>query len=435
MYGYLTQNMANFSILMKQVLMLILITLLYFISPRVMATDENFCTDYVLTSIEQYWRSVNSACGFTGKRWNSNYRGQYNWCLSAYRWVAENEIREREALLQQCIVKSSHQQVSSTDVEFLRAIKANNVKKAKQLVKEGADINVKTQNMALIKELGMHYQRYDQSTIENKTAMTAKGVQSFPMAESALSFAVSEGLVDTGMWLLNKKKKILTKQKYQYYRSVLLGNALINAVKQENSELVLDVLNKGANINYELDGNNGSALYFALVQGSQKLARLLLDKQANSNYTRNAGESLLNIVLNDPILLELLLQYNADPNSNGESVDKRLLPIMKAVEANNVKAVDLLMQYGASADVYDYDVPYPLITAIKGEQIIMIRVLLKHNVNVNVIYNETSPGDCVQGEKNNSPFSVSVETKNKEVIRLLTRAKSKPIDVLCPSLK
>ena len=59
-----------------------------------------------------------------------------------------------------------------------------------------------------------------------------------------------------------------------------------------------------------------------------------------------------------------------------------------------------------------YDAPYPLIIVIKHEQTSMIGVLLKHDVNMNVIYNTTAPENCVQGEKDISPSSVALITKN-----------------------
>lgn len=430
------------ALLMKQTERLtftIIIILLFFSSSKTIAADEHFCTDYVLTSIEQYWRNVNQRCGFTGKRWNADYKGQYHWCLSSHQWIAENEIREREALLQTCRVNAS----LSVNDAFLHAINANDVEKAKQLVKKGADIRFQTQNKAVIRELGLRYQKQNQSdmtldaknnirnnnTVKTKTAKrTTK-----PIAEPALSFAVSKGLVDVGFWLLEQQQEVLSEKQWQYYQSELLGHALITAVKQEKSDLVSDLLNKGASVDYQLDGDNGTALYFAVMQKSQKIARLLLEQQANPNYTTNAGESMLNSVMDEPSLLALLLAYKADPNSKGELVNKSSLPIMRAVETNNIKAVKLLMQHGATADIYDYDLPYPLITAIKREQIAMIRVLLKHGANMNVIYNTISPGRCVQGAENISPSSAALETKNRSIIALFTEAKS--VEMLCSSVK
>ncbi len=431
--------MANFDLSLKQASVLILMLML-FNSAKVIAADAAFCTDYVLTSIDPYWRSVDHDCGFSSKRWSVNYSEQYQWCLSAHQWVAENEKRERKVLLAECVVK----QGASINTLFLRAIKENNVGKAKQLVEKGADINVKTHDIALIKELGMRYQKAVKTKIigaeDNivNRAVTGKAVKTLfphlpkklPIAESALSFAAAKGLVDAGLWLLEQQQATLSEKEYKHYQSLLLGSGLITAVKQENSSLVSDLLNKGASVDYELDGNNGTALYFAVLQGSEKIVRLLLAQHANPNYTQNAGENILNKALSKPTLLELLLQHNADPNSNGEAVDKATLPIMRAVDTNNVAAVDLLMQYGANADVYDYEVPYPLITAIKREQIGMIGVLLKHGVNMNVIYNAISPENCVQGEKNISPSSVAQVTKNQQIINLLANAK--PIEVLCP---
>jgi len=435
--------MANFDIPMRRASVLTLM-LLFFGSSKVMAADATFCTDYVLTSIDQYWRSVDHNCGFSSKRWNANYGGQHQWCLSVYQWVAENERRERKVLLAKCIVK----QRASIDALFLRAIKENDVDKAKQLVEKGADIAVKTHDIALIKELGMRYQQegrpqeepFPHHNVKTVKAVktramveTNKVVKDLPTAESALSFAVSKGLVDVGLWLLEQQQATLLEKEREHYRFLLLGQGLIAAVKQKNSSLVSDLLNKGASVGYQLDGSNGTALYFAVLQGSEKIVRLLLDKKANPNDTQNAGENILNEVLSNAILLELLLQHNADPNSNGEAVDKASLPIVRAVDMNNVAAVDLLMQYGANADVYDYGVPYPLITAIKREQVTMIGVLLKHGVNTNVIYNATSPENCVQGEKNISPSSVALATKNQRVIHLLANAK--PIEVLCPAIQ
>ena len=421
----------------------------FFITPSsvAVAADAEFCTDYVLSAIAQYWEGVNNNCGFTGAQWSSNYKGQYSWCLSAHQWVAENETRDRKKLLEACSlqiitevandedtervdISPAAQKSMSIGEEFLRAIVDNDVTKAKALVGQGADIAFQTQDEVLIKELGMSY-RKEKKDITNKASEANKSQKSSTISESALSLAISKGLLDVGLWLLEENKDALDESEITDYKSTLLGNALIESVKEDKVDVVKALLNRGASVNYELDDNSGTPLYFAVMKGFIPICKLLLNKGANPRYTINGGGNMINLALDKVDLLELLLEHKADPNSNGELTEQASLPIVKSVTADNTQAVELLMKYGANADVYDYEVSYPLISAIQNKQIDVIKLLLKYNANVNVVYNSSSPGSCVKGEKNIIPLSAALETESDVIIALLNDAKAKSLESLC----
>ncbi len=63
------------------------------------------CDAYAKTAVRQYDKARRNDCGFSGSRWNSNYRRHYQWCLKVDPWDIENEIQVRKDALQRCIAQ------------------------------------------------------------------------------------------------------------------------------------------------------------------------------------------------------------------------------------------------------------------------------------------------------------------------------------------
>lgn len=426
------------------------------------AADKDFCSDYVLVAISHYWQSVDEDCGFTGLRWSADYKGQYDWCLTAHQWVAENETDSRAKLLEECRVKKTSKSaepdtkavveketLGSVDLnkQLLKAVTNNNLTEAKALVVKGADIHFETDDEALIKSLGMssHLGKaitvvadgVSKASTETK-AVTGNSMNGEPQAtqvksESLLSYATSKGLVDMGLWLLEQDKENLTQSQTKKIKDDLLGRALIGAVKEKDSESVDALLKKGARVDYELDQNFGTALYFAVTGGNSLIAKTLLEKGASSKYSTNAGQNMLNYALVDVAMLKLLLDHGADPNSNGESISTADYPIIQAVKQGSAPAVELLMLRGANADISDYEVTYPLLQAIAEQQIDIVEILLNNGANPNVVYNSDSPGNCVKSGKNLVPLSEAVKVSNSDIATLLKKAGAKTEAEVCKS--
>lgn len=452
-----------------------------FTSSSVRAADEEFCTDYVLVAISQYWQSVDEGCGLTGLRWSADYKGQYNWCLTAHRWVAENETQARERMLKECrenkagkrdtdmraadpgainesrVIneESNSKQLESTvtlgageekDVtttelneKLLAAIAENNVERVKQLYDKGADLQFVTQNTELIKKFNMASRLGSGVTLQGDAPVSLQGntvngepQAETPVSESLLSYAVSKGLLDVGLWLLEHDTSGLTKKRLQALKQDLLGNALIMAVKQKEKEKVQSLIEKGAPVDYELDMNFGTPLYFAVVDGNIELTKLLLEKGANPKYSTNAGENMLNFALGNVELLQLLLDYGADPDSNGESASAQSYPLIQAIKHGYSEDVELLLSKGANTEINDYDVAYPLLIAVQKGQEDSVKALLNHGANPNVIYNSVAPGKCADDLPNLVPLDEALKTGNEKIIQLLRQAGARTKNALCP---
>ena len=506
----------------KLVLLLALLTPQLVIAVRGYAADEEYCTDYVIISIAQYWQSVDEDCGFSGSRWSSDFKLQYDWCLKAHDWVADNETEARDRMLDECraaaSVASTDSSTSDLSEELTKqlteqpnindnsdahevspaidnspyshdktgnvgvgdnlkgkitnvskvyrgerslnhsldkalwyAVAENDLATVQSLVSDGANIHYKVQDIAFMDELKMARHSGSLSGVaSNKdTVVTIGDVSpvntnvvvgntvnneaqaSSTESESMLSYAVSKGLVDVGLWLLKQEAGTLNEAMSHKLKKDLLGIALINAVKNKQSGNVMLLLEKGANIDYDLDMNFGTPLYFAVTKGVTKIAKILLSKGANSNYTTNGGQNMLNYSVDNIELLGALLDHGADPNSNGESAYSNNLPLVHAIKLGNAQAVRLLLKHGARTDMYDVQEPYPLLQAIAEQHSQIVELLIKHGADVNVVYNSDSSKSCAVNDNNFVPLDEAIKTGNDGIVLLLKQAGAKTEKEIC----
>ncbi len=91
-----------------------------------------------------------------------------------------------------------------------------------------------------------------------------------------------------------------------------INQSLFKAVKEGNSNKVREVLNNGANINYQ-DKHSNTALMYAISKGHIEIVRLLLENGANVNYQTYNGYTALRIASVDDYIeiVRLLLEAGA----------------------------------------------------------------------------------------------------------------------------
>ena len=63
------------------------------------------CDAYAKTAIKQYGQGRRNECGFTGSRWNNNYKSHYQWCLKVDPWDTRNETQVRRDAVDRCIAQ------------------------------------------------------------------------------------------------------------------------------------------------------------------------------------------------------------------------------------------------------------------------------------------------------------------------------------------
>jgi hypothetical protein len=66
-------------------------------------TKQRICDQYAFVSILHHHQSRASGCWLSGSLWSSSYSSHYDWCLNASSQDLNDEVRERERLLTQCL--------------------------------------------------------------------------------------------------------------------------------------------------------------------------------------------------------------------------------------------------------------------------------------------------------------------------------------------
>ena len=69
---------------------------------KIKQNRQQACKGYATTSVAQYNESRKLGCGFGGSRWNSNWKGQYNWCTTVLDPLTIGEEGFRSDSLKQC---------------------------------------------------------------------------------------------------------------------------------------------------------------------------------------------------------------------------------------------------------------------------------------------------------------------------------------------
>jgi len=91
---------------------------------------------------------------------------------------------------------------------------------------------------------------------------------------------------------------------------------LFNAVRDGNYNRVVELLEKGANVNARDDDYGGTPLHVASAWGRVDIAKLLIEKGADVNARNNGGLTPLHMAVywNHPEVAKLLLENGADPS-------------------------------------------------------------------------------------------------------------------------
>ena len=172
-----------------------------------------------------------------------------------------------------------------------------------------------------------------------------------------------------------------------YAENIWSGTALMDAVWQENEEIVQLLLNSGADVNAK-DKWSGTSLMDAAEKGNEEIVRILLDKGADVNAKGidvqtalmfeeeneempsliDESQTALGIAMtkaaNDSDksrkgiyedIAELLIDEGADVEAEfvkwiSEDSTKKITPLIYAVEEENVKMVKKLMAKGADVN-------------------------------------------------------------------------------------
>ena len=128
-----------------------------------------------------------------------------------------------------------------------------------------------------------------------------------------------------------------------------LGTNLIEAVRADDREGAIALLDRGANPNArEADGS--TALSWAAIRGNAEIASRLLEAGADPNLRNALGVSPLSIAIENGAtgVTRMLVRHGADPNVARDSGET---PLMTAARLGQVQVMELLLDRGADVNV------------------------------------------------------------------------------------
>ena len=264
------------------------------------------------------------------------------------------------------------------------AAEMGGVENVRQLLINGADINIRNNNDLLPLDVafgythsGKHVQVVEE-LIKNYSDIPSN--QTFYYAFQAISNTGVDSRFENGATVLHYTA--------QYYHPALMSmfikrgayleardennNTPIHiAVEYGNLEIVELLIHSGVDVDVR-NGSSSTPLHLAVTQSGKKdIIEYLLDSGADINSRNIFGDTALHISVDPEVsseFVKLLLLRNADPNSCDKTGNT---PIMLALARDNREAVELLLANNADLYAKNYNKITPLIRALmKGTGVI-----------------------------------------------------------------
>src|SRR3990167_8105055 len=180
-------------------------------------------------------------------------------------------------------------------------------------------------------------------------------------------------------------------------------NRLIDAVRNNNDQLVQQLLGEGINPdNQDLWGF--TALILAAYSNNPDMVEILLAANADPNIQNKDGSTALIVAAQRDNLdmFEALLAANADPNIQGNN---GYTPLHWAAKNNNLAMVKVLLAANADPNIQSNSGYTPLIWAAARNNLPMANILLAVDADPN-IQNNSGYTALIWAAKNNNPDMV-----------------------------
>jgi len=297
---------------------------------------------------------------------------------------------------------------SSLDIEFIDAVKNEDINKVIELLQKGANIDT----------------FFTPSQVFAPVFVTepVKSKQDI-YGGTALHFSLRKGNFDIFTLLINKNANVNIQDGIGW-------TPLMLSIYMQNIPAIKALLSKGAKVQFQ--GNLGerpvsalSLLYLKkyhdeeIIKQVKKLSGNTDDPAAKRQMYINLNEEFI-IAINNQNIPEIkkFLKQGADPNfilQECPCAPKYPPILLIACRANNFEIVKLLVESGSSVNPeYAYVGDTPLCEAIRNERIEIIKYLISKGARVNP-----------NNESEQSPVEIAKKKNNAEIIKILKKAGGK----------
>ena len=156
------------------------------------------------------------------------------------------------------------------------------------------------------------------------------------------------------------------------------------------------------------DAEGNTALHHAILNRNENIIKILLLEAINRDITNNAGMAVIHYAsqaTQDIKLVELLLNYCATVNVTDK---KGYTPLIYAIKANNIKAIELLIDAGSDVNFKDNNDNTPLHFAVMFASEDAIKLLLTRGADV-----------CLANKSGKNPFHLAIDLGFKSAVKNL----------------
>ncbi len=184
---------------------------------------------------------------------------------------------------------------------------------------------------------------------------------------------------------------------------------LIAAVYRDDTDTVIDLINRGMDVN-SVDPAGNTLLHVAARNGNVRLLEILLKGKANPNARNRVGDSPLMLAAYNgkQPAIDFLLTAGAELNHTGWT------PLHYAVFAEQAEMVAYLLQKGANVDARAPNEQTALMLAAKNGNLAIVKLLLNAKAD-----------PALADQHGDTPLTLAQKNNNTELSKLFEqRAKS-----------
>lgn len=309
------------------------------------------------------------------------------------------------------------------DTAIMKAIYNNHFDVVRLLVKNHANLNLKAKDKATA--LSFAFQNGNK---ELTKFLINNGANTIPLLKekemnSILLNSSANGDEELIQLLLDNGANINYQNEYGNTPLILASGTA------DNLNIVEILINNNADLNL---GNNlnCNALFNASKSENIDIVKLLLESKANPNIKDSDGLTILYRVILDRMnkndlqvttmkkvdknnitfrISRLLLKYHANPNiqhRDGTTV------LNLCTRIGDIEMVELLLDYGAKMDIQDAFGITPLMSSVGANHLKVSKILLNYGANINL----------TSSSNNTTALSCAIENNNLEMVKLLVKS-------------